>query len=314
MSKSVGLLVSVAATMLVASLFMLVSSVNPARAVSPEPNKVTNNTTHDHTPSYSPSGEKIAYRGVSSLSGRLSNDIFTINVDGTGRFNVTADTKNERDPSYSPDGEKIAYAGYDGQDWEIYTINADGGERIQITNNTTNELELSYSPDGEKIAYEGWDGQDFEIYTINADGGERIQITNNNANETDPSYSPSGKKIAYAGHDGQDFEIYTKYVGGGERIQITNNNINDTELSYSPDGRKIAYKRKEIAYVNSRYVTRDREIYTITLGPARRVVKVTHNGRTDEEPSYSPDGEKIAYQGNDGHDKEIYTINADGGG
>jgi Tol biopolymer transport system component len=31
-------------------------------------------------------------------------------------------------------------------------------------------------------------------------------------------------------------------------------------------------------------------------------------------PSYSPDGKKIAYSAWDGHDREIYTINADGGG
>ncbi len=109
-------------------------------------------------------------------------------------------------------------------------------------------------------------------------------------------------------------EIYTEYVGGGGRVQVTDNTTGDTELCWSPDGKKIAYQVREVVYRNSRYVSRDREIFTINLGPYRRVVQVTHNTRKDGEPSYSPDGTKIAYEGYDGQDTEIYTINADGGG
>jgi Tol biopolymer transport system component len=34
----------------------------------------------------------------------------------------------------------------------------------------------------------------------------------------------------------------------------------------------------------------------------------------DSDTSYSPDGKKIAYEGKDGQDREIYTIDALGGG
>jgi Tol biopolymer transport system component len=305
LAATAGMLVAVGLLM----LMMLVVEVRPAEAVDGGGEfNVTNNTTNDHSPSYSPSGGKIVYRVARSDD--LHSDIYTINAGGAGRFNVTDDRKNERDPSYSPDGTKIAYSGFDGQDWEIYTINADGGKRIQLTDNTTNELELSYSPDGEKIAYEGYDGHDTEIYTINLGPARRVvQVTHNATRDTDPTYSPSGKKIAYSHFDGRDMEIFTQYVGGGKRIQLTNNTTGETELSYSPDGKKIAYAGREI---NSRSVRKDLEIFTINLGPARRVVQVTHNTNRDGEPSYSPDGEKIAYEGYDGHDTEIYTINAGG--
>jgi dipeptidyl aminopeptidase/acylaminoacyl peptidase len=311
-TNPLGALAATAGTLVAVGLLMLMLlavEVRPAEAAGEVGGfNVTNNTTNDHAPSYSPSGEKIAYRVARSDA--LHSDIYTINVGGAGRFNVTDDRKNERDPSYSPDGEKIAYSGWDGQDWEIYTINADGGERVQLTDNTTNETELAYSPDGLKIAYEGYDGPDTEIYTINADGGgEVVQVTHNDTKDTDPTYSPSGTKIAYSGFDGRDLEIYTQHVGGGERIQLTNNTTGESELSYSPDGLKIAYVGREI---NSRNVKKDMEIFTLGLGPARRVVQVTHNTSRDGEPSYSPDGEKIAYEGYDGQDTEIYTINADG--
>ena len=68
-------------------------------------------------------------------------EIYTIGVDGRGKFKVTNNTKDDEDPSYSPDGNKIAYTGYklfgssDDEDFdsEIYTINVGGGNRSQVT-------------------------------------------------------------------------------------------------------------------------------------------------------------------------------------
>jgi Tol biopolymer transport system component len=59
----------------------------------------------------------------------------------------------------------------------------------------------------------------------------------------------------------------------------------------------------------------DFEIYTINPdGSGKR--QLTHNNTDDLDPSYSPDGKKIVYSGQDGPkgDLEIYTINARGGG
>ena len=131
LAATAGALVAVGLLM----LMMLVGEVRPAEATFPGKLKVgggsrfnvTDNTTNDYTPSYSPNGKEIVYRNT-GFNGR-HNEIYTIKVGGGGRVQVTNDTKNERDPSYSPSGKRISYSGYDGQDWEIYTINAGGGGR-----------------------------------------------------------------------------------------------------------------------------------------------------------------------------------------
>src|SRR5215211_7939161 len=90
LAATAGTLVAVGLLM----LMMLVVEVRPAEAIDGGGAfNVTNNTTNDYSPDYSPTGEKIAYR-VSHSDG-LHNDIYTINVDGTGRFNVTDDKANE---------------------------------------------------------------------------------------------------------------------------------------------------------------------------------------------------------------------------
>jgi hypothetical protein len=157
------------------------------------PFNVTDNTTVDRSPSYSPDGTKLVYSHWDGIGS--DSDIYTIDASGGTPFNVT-DDKNTGNyvPSYSPDGQKIAYSGYNGQDdQEIYTIDASGGTPFNVTNNFTTDYAPSYSPDGTKIAYMGA-GADWEIFTINASGGTPFQLTNNNTLDEDPSWgmAPSG--------------------------------------------------------------------------------------------------------------------------
>ena len=75
LAATVGTLVAVGLLMLV----MVVVEVRPAEAVDGGGEfNVTNNTTNDHSPSYSPSGEKIAYAGWDGQD----KEIYTINVGG----------------------------------------------------------------------------------------------------------------------------------------------------------------------------------------------------------------------------------------
>ena len=55
---------------------------------------VTDNSTDDFYPSYSPSGKKIAYVNVTGTEG----EIWTIQPNGGGRQQVTDNANNDRDP------------------------------------------------------------------------------------------------------------------------------------------------------------------------------------------------------------------------
>ena len=59
--------------------------------------KLTDNSTDDLEPAYSPSGKKIAFAGS---DGGNEREIYTINAGGGGRVQITDNGGNEHDPSW----------------------------------------------------------------------------------------------------------------------------------------------------------------------------------------------------------------------
>jgi Tol biopolymer transport system component len=209
---------------------------------------------------------------------------------------------------------KIAYASDDGQDDEIYTINAGGGDKFQVTNNDKNNLSPSYSPSGAKLAYVGINRGDWDIYTTKVGGGGTTQVTDNNKYDFAPSYSPSGKKLAYECYAGIDTDICTVSVRGGGKFNVTKNDTDDFNPDYSPDGNRIAYEGFEGRIGENPSDDASTNIYTIKVGGGGKfnITKSSKIGSIRNQwPSYSPDGNRIAYQG---PDHEIHTIKVGGGG
>ena len=188
-------------------------------------------------------------------------EIYTINVDGSGKTNVTNNKRYDVASSFSPDGKRIAYTHWDGHDDEIYTINTDGTGKFRVTNNRTSEYDPSYSPDGKRLVYSADVRKRFspwtytvEIFTIGVHGKNRVQLTNNSTYDYSPDYSPDGRRIAYSAFGKKHSGIYTISARGGGKTKVAEGG---DDPDYSPDGKKIVY-----------YAGNDirGKIYTINVG------------------------------------------------
>ncbi len=99
-------------------------------------------------------------------------------------------------------------------------------------------------------------------------------------------------------------QIYSMNADSSNQRQVTTG-ANTHWAKLSPDGMKIAYQ----GYVDHNY-----EIFVVnTDGTGLR--RLTNNPGYDQAPQWSPDGTKILYMSDKGHDREhydIFTIKPDG--
>src|SRR5215218_9047387 len=90
------------------------------------------------------------------------------------------------------------------------------------------------------------------------------------------------------------------------QVQVTNNDMQDYSPDYSPNGERIAYTHCLIPY----YEEEEERCGVISTGVDYTEIftikatggtpfRVTNNKTYDDNPSYSPNGQKIAYTGTD---------------
>ena len=148
-------------------------------------------------PSWSPDGRRIVFDN----GGPAGGDLFVINVDGSGLYQLTDDfaARNIR-RDWSPDGRHVAFTSRrDGND-EIYVMNADGSDRahpFRLTVSTFADNAPDWSPDGQRIVFQSnRDGND-EIYVVNANASGLRRLTTWPGRDLDADWSPDGRSVAF---------------------------------------------------------------------------------------------------------------------
>jgi TolB protein len=231
---------------------------------------------------------------------RPTGEIFAVNPDGTGEANfsnsATPGLLGDSGARWAPGGEQLAFTRTVGPidpeathtNSDIWVMNADGGDQRDLT----------------AAFFGGWGGGGLG----GLDCGAPCQ-------EYGAVWSPEGTKLAFTGPDNT---IYTIRPDGTDVTRVSFPSSTDpylsTNPSWSPDSRKIAFEASppSINQCSSGGSSggSGRDIYVANADGSGLVDLTNNPANCNRDPSWSPDGTKIAFRNSQG----LFVINADGNG
>jgi Tol biopolymer transport system component len=194
-------------------------------------------------PAISPDGRQIAFSGLRGDQW----DLFVINVDGSGRRQLTQDTLFESGPAWSPDGDSLMF----GLGLGLTVMAADGsGRREMLLDAGRGAGGGRWSPDGRRIVFYGYGEQPAGIYTMDPDGRNVSRLdqvcdlaSGVDCSDSNARWSPDGQYIAFmrffAG--GRTGAGIMRADGSMSRILFPT--LHTGPAVWSPDGERVALTR-----------------------------------------------------------------------
>lgn len=189
--------------------------------------------------------------------------------------------------------------------------------------------EPAWSPDGSQIAFSSNRRGNYDIYVMNSDGSQLRQLTSDpfaslyfipgNAGDYTPAWSPDGKKLAFvSGRNDSassfvDTDIYIMNSDGKNvvRWQGSLENSADNYPEWSPDGSCIVYSSSPYPDVVG---TGASDIFMASANSANeaKITNLTMGETINSDPSWSPDGNRIAFASFQDESWHIYAMNKNG--
>ncbi len=255
-------------------------------------------------PDASPSGG-----GKLSFSARPDgvSHVFVMNVDGSGRTQLTSGPYDDVTPEWSPDGSRLVFGRSD-DGYGIYVMDAAGANVQRLSPSPGRDLLPSWSADGQRIVFtrivEVPDAANAmpttDLMIMDADGANaRTVFAHGPASpfNMEPRFSPDGTRIVFmcGPHGpvhGAGIQVCLIDADGTNLAYLTDVDAAQGDPHWSHDGKRIAFGSNRDGNVNIYVMNADGSAVTQLTD----FVEPIEAGDT----GWSPDDTEIAFEWDDG--------------
>lgn len=249
-----------------------------------------------------------------SRAGKIIKEVYMMDFDGKNVVQLTSHGGTTISPAMSKDGRYLVYSlipnSIGKRNHNLYLMDLKTKEAKIISSKDGINSGAVFLNDGKKIALTLTQSGNAEIYEMDLDTGALRKITNHFASDVDPSLTTDGRMMTFLSDRAGKAMIYTMdptaEEKGVKRISYVGQ-FNATPR-FSPDGKEIVF---------SSWLDNCFDLFRIS-SDGTGLSRLTKDFGSNEDPSYSNDGEFIAFSSQRvlsrvKADQNIYIMDRDGG-
>ena len=227
---------------------------------------------------------KLAFVKIQRQAGKELHSLIISDADGRNQFTILRSPQPIVSPSWSADGNKLAYVSFEKGRSNIFTQEVHTGERQLVTAFRGVNSAPTWSPDDKSMAIVLSKNDNVDIYIIDLATNKARRITTHPGIDTEPTWSRSGTKMAFTSNRSGQVQIYEYDLEQNTIRQLTNFGSYNSRARYGlNDNALVMISRVDDNYVTAYLDLTDNQHHLIS------------DSNLDDEPTVSPDGNRVAY-------------------
>ena len=227
---------------------------------------------------------KLAFVKIQRQDGKELHSLVISDADGMNQFTILRSPQPIVSPSWSADGNKLAYVSFEKGRSNIFTQEVHTGERQLVTAFRGVNSAPTWAPDDKSMAIVLSKNDNVDIYIIDLATNKARRVTTHPGIDTEPTWSSSGTKMAFTSDRSGQVQIYEYNLETNTIKKLTNfGNYNSRPRYGLNDDALVMISRVNGNYVTAYLDLTDNEHHLIS------------DSNLDDEPTVSPDGNRVAY-------------------